>query len=528
MSLTRRFSPIILLMLSINGMVGSAWLFAPLYAAKIAGSGALIAWLIGGIITIVIALTFAELSVLFPVAGGTAQIPQMSHGTLTSFIVSWIAWLSSLTMAPIEVQAILQYASTYFPSLMYLHAGVPLLSGVGFLWATFLMLMFCVVNALSYKGLVRFNFLLFLFKVIVILLVIAALMHTQFYSTNFYDLHSNITSLSGWKAILAAVATGGIAFAFTGFKHGVELAGETKNLAVALPLAIIGSIVCCLILYCGLQIAFIGALKPDVLTNGWANLTFQGDIGPFAGLALALGLIWLVKLLYIDAVVSPAGAGLIFVTSTARILFAMSQIGYVPKWVSYLNKQNFPVAAIFVNFVLGMFLFLPLPGWQAMVSFLVSGMVLSYAMGPIALMCMRYQLPDEKRHFRLYGATFICPLAFYFCNLLSYWTGWETISKLAIALLIGIILFVLAMVRGRLLVTSLGLKSSIWLVPYLCGMVLISYLGSFGGRNIIPFGWDFVVIAIFSLVIFYLAIKNRATTTDLVTNDQLAAIANIP
>src|SRR5580700_5983309 len=121
MTLNRRFTPISLLMLSINGMVGSAWLFAPLYAAKIAGSAAVIAWLIGGIATAIIALTFAELSVLFPVAGGTAQIPQISHGTFTSFIVSWIAWLSALTMAPIEVQAILQYASTYFSSLIYMN-----------------------------------------------------------------------------------------------------------------------------------------------------------------------------------------------------------------------------------------------------------------------------------------------------------------------------------------------------------------------------------------------------------------------
>src|SRR5476649_421714 len=131
MALNRRFTPMTLLMLSINGMVGSAWLFAPLYAAKIAGSGAIIAWLIGGLGTAVIAITFAELSVLFPVAGGTAQIPQMSHGTLTSFIVGWIAWLAALTMAPIEVQAILQYASTYFSSLVYLKEGVPILTGFG-------------------------------------------------------------------------------------------------------------------------------------------------------------------------------------------------------------------------------------------------------------------------------------------------------------------------------------------------------------------------------------------------------------
>src|SRR6185295_3337562 len=129
MELNRRFSPLTLLMISINGMVGSAWLFAPLYAAKIAGSQAIIAWLIGGAATALIALTFAELSVMLPVAGGTAQIPQLSHGVFTSFTISWVAWLSALTMAPIEVQAVLQYASTYFTALITLKNGVPVLTG---------------------------------------------------------------------------------------------------------------------------------------------------------------------------------------------------------------------------------------------------------------------------------------------------------------------------------------------------------------------------------------------------------------
>lgn len=512
MTLNRRFTPINLLMISINGMVGSAWLFAPLYAAKIAGPGAIIAWIIGGLATMIIALTFAELSVLFPVAGGTAQIPQLSHGTFTSFNVSWIAWLSALTMAPIEVQAILQYASTYFTSLTYMHNGIPELTAIGLMWATALMLMFCIINIVSYKALVRFNFALFWFKVLVIVLVVAVLIQTSFHPENFAGLGMASVSLTSWQAILTAVATGGVAFAFTGFKHGVELAGETKRLAIAIPLAIVGSVVGCLILYIGLQVAFIGALEPSLIANGWRHISFVGDVGPFAGLAAGLGLAWLVKILYIDAVISPSGAGLIYVTSTARVLYAMSQIGYVPAWLSKLNKQDFPVAAIMVNFVIGMFLFLPLPGWQAMVSFLVSGMVISYAMGPIALLCMRLELPNEPRRFRLPAATVICLLAFYFCNLLSYWCGWDTIYKLAIAMLVGVVFFGIAALRGSIKTQStLGLKSGIWVVPYLSGLVLISYLGSFGGKNVIPFGWDFLVIALFSTAILYLAVKNRAS-----------------
>jgi amino acid transporter len=514
MELNRRFSPIHLLMLSINGMVGSAWLFAPFYAAKMAGSGAIIAWLIGGIATACIALTFAELSVLFPVAGGTAQIPQLSHGMFTSFVLSWLAWLSALTMAPIEVQAVLLYASTYFTSLTHNVDGNSLLTGVGICWATVMMLTFCIINIASFKGLIRFNFILFLFKISIIIITIITLIKFSFHTENFI-LHSNFTS---WHAILTAVATGGVAFAFTGFKHGVELAGEAKRLTLAIPLAIVGSVICCLILYIGLQIAFIGALTPDSLAQGWNHLSFKGDVGPFAGLAAGLGLMWLLYLLYIDATVSPSGAGLIYVTSTARILYAMSRIGYLPRFLTRLNKQGFPVAAIAVNFMIGMFLFLPLPGWQSMVSFLVSGMVLSYAIGPIALICLRLELPHAKRPFRLPAANIICLLSFYFCNLMSYWTGWDTISKLAIAILIGLFVFFMVCVKNKKPFHTLGFKSGMWLVPYLTGLILISYLGAFGGKQIIPFGWDFLVIGIFSVFSFYLAIHNRSKA---LSNDYL-------
>ncbi len=520
MELNRRFSPATLLMLSINGMIGSAWLFAPLYAAKIAGPAAIIAWIIGGGATVLIALTFAELSVLFPVAGGTAQIPQISHGAFTSFVMSWIAWLSALTMAPIEVQAVLQYASTYFTSLTHSVNGVPVLTQMGLLWATILMFLLCVINIASFKGLVRFNFILFIFKVVVIILTVSMLLNASYHPTNFVGLSF---SQNSWKAILAAVATGGVAFAFTGFKHGVELAGEAKNAAFAIPLAIVGSVVCCMILYIGLQLAFVAALEPSLLAHGWQNVSFIGDVGPFAGLAAALGLIWLLKLLYVDAAVSPLGAGLIYVTSTARILYAMSQIGFVPKFLMRLNKQKFPIVAIFVNFILGMLLFLPLSGWQAMVSFLVSGMVISYAMGPIALLCLRRELPNQKRLFRLPMANLLCLIAFYFCNLMSYWTGWETIYKLALAILIGFIFFALSCVQNQLKNHALGLKAMLWMIPYLGGLVLISYLGAFGGKNIIPFGWDFLVIGIFSIVILFLAVANRAN----VTAQQFAEVGNL-
>ncbi len=519
--LSRRLSPMTLFMLCMNGLIGSGWLFAPLYAAKIAGPASMISWTIGGLASMLIAFTFAELASMLPIAGGTAHIPQLSHGAFTSFILSWIAWLTSLILAPIEVQAVLQYASLYFPSLTHQVNGIPVLSITGYIWAAILMITLCVVNIVNFKALVRFNFILFVFKFSVIFLTIFLIIHARFNPSNFDGALSAAGSIDGWKAILSAVATGGIVLAFNGFKNGVELAGEAKNLKVAIPLATVGSVVACLFLYLGLQICFIGALEPASIANGWGNLSFSGDIGPFVGLAAGLGLFILLKLLYLNSMVSPLSAGLVYVTSTARILYAMSRIGYVPRFLSRLNHQNFPVWAIVVNFVLGMMSFLPLPGWQAMVNFLVSAMVITYAMGPIALLCLRLTLPEKERPFRLPMATPLCWLAFYSCNLFSYWTGWDTISKLAIALCIGLACFSVSYLRGSVKMQRHELKSAMWVLPYLFGLVVISYLGSFGGTNLIPFGWDFLVIAIFSIVILQIAIRSRAVLTSEEVSDYL-------
>lgn len=507
--LARRMSPMTLFMLSVNSIIGSGWLFAPFYAAKIAGSGAIFSWMIGGFAAILISLTFAELSSMLPVAGGTAHVPQLSHGPFASFTLSWIAWLISLLLAPIEVQAVLQYASLYFPMLMQTVNGIPVLAPLGYVWAALLMLSLCLLNVVSYNGLVRFNFVLCIFKFTVMILTIILIFHTRFTPANFAGMSDSVLSASGWQSIFSGVATGGIVLAFNGFKSGVEMAGEAKKLSIAIPLSTVGAVVACLLLYLGLQTCFIGALDPALLKGGWQNLSFSGDIGPFVGLAAGLGLVILLKLLYINSVVSPLGAGLIYVTATARILYAMSKIGYVPKFLSKLNKQHFPVWAIAVNFCLGMLAFLPFPGWQAMVNFLVSAMVITYAMGPIALICLRLTLPEKERPFRLPAANFLCVIAFYCCNLFSYWTGWETISKLSIALLVGFALFILSYLRGVVKMSLTELRSAIWIIPYILGLITMSYLGAFGGKNIIPFGWDFLVVGVFSLFILYLAIQTR-------------------
>ncbi|MCH9770764.1 MAG: hypothetical protein K0U12_07790 [Gammaproteobacteria bacterium] len=53
-------------------------------------------------------------------------------------------------------------------------------------------------------------------------------------------------------------------------------------------------------------------------------------------------------------------------------------------------------------------------------------------------------------------------------------------------------------------------RASLWIWPYFIGISLISYLGNFGhGRDLITHGWDFIVIAIFSALILWVAVYFR-------------------
>jgi hypothetical protein len=158
-----------------------------------------------------------------------------------------------------------------------------------------------------------------------------------------------------------------------------------------------------------------------------------------------------------------------------------------------------------------------------MVNFLVSAMVITYAMGPIALLCLRKTLPNKERPFKLPAANFLCLLAFYSCNLFSYWTGWETISKLSIALIVGFALFAVASMRGVVKMNANDMKAAYWIVPYITGLIIISYLGAFGGTGFIPFGWDFLVVGLFTLGILYLALATRVELNHQEVSDFLAA-----
>ncbi len=489
---------------SLGSIIGSGWLLGALTAATSAGGASTVSWLIAGVIIMLLALVHAELGAAYPLAGGTGRWPRLAFGSLGGFTASWVAWLQAVTIAPIEVIAALSYLDHQWHGLIN---SVGALTPTGLVVASTLMLLFTVINILGARWLAETNTITVLWKIAVPVLTVIVLIAVSFHASNFTA--GGGFAPYGAHGIFAALPLG-VVFAMQGFEQAAQMAGEARNPQRNVPRAVIGSVIVGTLLYLALQIAFIGALSPGNLVSGWANPVSKGDFGPYATLATGLGLGWLAVMLYIDAFISPAGTGLIYVGTSARLSYALGHAGYVPRGVSRISNRGVPYVSIVLAFVVGMICFLPFPSWHSLVGLVTSATVIMYGFAPITLLALRRADPNRARPYRLPAAPVLAPLAFIAANEIIYWTPWTTVGKLMLAIVAGYALFGIAYALGHPIERPpLDPWSLVWILPWFTGLTVISYLGQYGGTKLIPPWIDLGVVAAFSLVICYLAVRLR-------------------
>lgn len=504
--LKRQIGFIGLIWASTGSIIGSGWLFGAQKALGVAGPAAIISWVIGGVAVLILALVHAELGGMYPVAGGTARFPHFAFGGLAGASFGWFSWLQAVTVAPIEVEAMITYAQHYSFGKGWVDPSNGLLTGWGIFVAIIIMAVVTAINFFSVRVLSHTNSAATWWKVGIPVLTIFVLAIASFHGSNFTA--ANGFNPYGLHGILSAVSTSGIIFAFLGFEQADQLAGESKNPKRDIPRAVIGSVIIGIIIYVALQIVFLGALPSSMTQGTWASASYHALTGPFAQVAMVAGFGWLAWILYVDAIVSPGGTGLIYVTATSRVSFGLSRNGYFPAIFEKTTKRGIPWFGLIIAFAIGCVCFLPFPSWQSLVGLITSASVLMYAGAPLAMAALRRRMPNADRPYRLPGAVVLAPLSFIIANLIIMWSGWTTDWKLGIAVIIGYIVLTLnQLLNLNPVKPPLNWKSAQWLPVYLIGMGLIVFLSDFGPLKHpwFPLGWDFVAVGVFSLIIFYWA-----------------------
>ena len=446
-----------LTMISLGSIIGSGWLLGALTAAKVAGAASLISWILAGLVLALLALVHAELGSTYPVSGGTARFPFMVFGALGGFTGGWMAWIQAVTIAPIEVEATLGYLNSKYIHLALLN-GNGTLTAKGIGIGALFMLVFTIINIMGVCWLAESNTIATYWKILIPTITIFALLFSVFHTSNFS-------------------ASGG--FAPYGF-HGVFAA-----LLWAAPIKGVGA------------------------------------FGPYATLATNAGIGWLATLLVIDAVVSPAGTGLIYIGTSSRLAYGLGRNDYFPRVISKVSARGVPLISICICFVVGMLAFLPFPSWAGLVGLVTSATVIMYAMAPVSLAGLRRKDPDRPRAYRLPAAGVLCPVAFICANFIVYFAGFSTIFWLYVFVAVGFVIFAgyqAALPPPRR--TIIEWRSAYWIVPWLAALIIVSWLGNYDGVPPTVFGvtllaihhlgqWvDLAVLAAVSLAIYYWAVHS--------------------
>ncbi|MDG3010234.1 APC family permease [Rhodococcus sp. D2-41] len=491
----------------VGSVIGSGWLFSTMYAAQSAGPAALISWVIAGALMLMIALVFAELGIVRPESGGLVRYPLYSNGRLAASIIGWAMWLSYVANPPSEASAVVQYASSWWPGVYDAHTSD--LTVLGRVVAVVLMAVFVALNYYGVKWFARSNNIVTAVKVCIPIITVILLLASGFgANSSAGGLPENIGRYGfapyGITASLGAIASGGLIYAYTGFRNIVELSGEARNARRDIPRAIIFTIVFSILLYLGLQLGYLGALPGTELAKaaGWHGVNLNS---PFADIATMLGFTWLSWLLIADSSISPSGSGIVYTAANARNVFGLAKNGFFPSLVMRVSERTgVPGIAMLLNFAVGVLFLVALPSWHSIVEVLSALVALTFSIGSVSLMVFRNVGLGNARS-RLPGMRVIAPAAFAVSSLVIFWQDWGTLWKTTIPLAIGLAWFVVSFARGDR--NSGDLAGGAWLVVYIVFVYGVAAFGNYGGRADIPQPWDSVIVAVGALTMYFWAVR---------------------
>jgi len=506
-----------LMFVSLGSIIGSGWLLGALTAARVAGPASVISWILAACMLALLALTYAELGATYPVAGGAARYPYYSHGPIVGFAAGWASWLQAVFIAPIEVLAVITYVNSvdwvnqHFNMITGGMGGPGLLNGTGLVVAVVLMLLFTTMNLAGAKFLSDSNMIIVIWKTVVPVLAIVVVASLQFNGSNFVAGGGFMPF--GFHGVFAAL-TGGVVFSLQGFEQAAQLAGEARNPEKDVSRAILIAMAIGALLYSLLQVAMIGGLEPRNIVNGWAQPlgTNPSAYGAWYTLALAVGAGWLAKMIIIDAVISPAGTGIVYVATSARLSYALGEEREMPSALTQTNNKGVPVVSVLVSTVVGLVAFGPFKSWAALVNVITAATAIMYAFGPVSLASLHKVDGERPRPYRMPKPALLLPAAFCSANLIIYWGGFDITWKLVCAMGVGFVLFAIGAWRAKTN-AYLTLRNAVWIAPWLGGQVLIGWCGRYGAgaRNLLPAWIDIAIVIIFALSIFYWAVSVAST-----------------
>jgi APA family basic amino acid/polyamine antiporter len=478
-SLKRALGAVNLTALGIGAIIGTGiFVLTGTVAAQNAGPAVVLSFILAGVASVFAALCYSEFASLVPMAGSAYAYGYATLGELVAWIIGWdlileyavgaitvaIGWSGyvvsllhdfGIDIPPalsaargielISVPAALAEALKIKPG--WVGASASLLeqiraagtdpttlahvTAIFNLPAVIIIFVVTVLLVVGIKESAGFNDLIVLVKLAVVVIFIVGAAHaiTQVNWHPFIPRNTGQSGHFGWSGIMTGA--GIVFFAYVGFDAVSTAAQEARNPQRDMPIAIIGSLLICTLLY-----ILVSGIATGVVPYGQLDVP-----DPIAVVADHAGLNWMGRLIKLGAVAGLSSVILVMLLGQSRVFYAMARDGLLPPFVSRVHPRFQTPWITSIVTGIGVAIASALFTVREAGSLCSIGTLLAFVIVSIGVLVLRVREPHLERKFATPMIWFVAPAGALSALALMAALPWPTWRRLIIWFVIGMVVY---------------------------------------------------------------------------------------
>jgi basic amino acid/polyamine antiporter, APA family len=319
-SLKPRLSLLDATAINIGAIIGAGIFVVTGIVAGLAGSAMLISLVLAAIVSLLTALSIAELSAALPKEGGSYEFAYELISPFVGFTAGWMWLISNIFVGTALALGFSQYLASLFPETPIKPTAIVIIA------------IFAVVNFLGAKSSAAINNLLVGAKLLILAFFVA-----------FGALHMKAANLTPFDVFKPGVLYGAyfVFFAFTGFARVSLLSEEVQDAKRNVPRSIILALLISTIVYIAVGLVAVGLVGPEKLKD---------SVSPLVTAISSTGVTAASLILSVGGVLATASVLLTTILGVSRLSYTMAEKSDLPKVFARLHhKFDTPYLAIFLS-----------------------------------------------------------------------------------------------------------------------------------------------------------------------------------
>ncbi|KAI8874781.1 hypothetical protein K501DRAFT_264703 [Backusella circina FSU 941] len=336
-------------MIALGGTIGTGLFMASGKAVASGGpGGALVGYMIVGILVFCVMMSLGEMAAYIPVAGSFSHFATRFADPSLGFCVGWVYWANWAVGVAVELTGV----------AMIMEYWVQSVNSV--IWSVICLAILVAINVFSVKGYGEVEYWMSFIKILVVIIfiIVGICVDTGaaggvYYGVSNFHLPGGAFPY-GFLGVFNVFITA--AFSFNGVEIVGITAGESANPHKTVPAAV-KQVFVRIVLFYILSMLIIGLIIPyndPQLLQGSDNIA----VSPFTLVFEKAGAAWAADLMNAVILVTMISAGNSGVYSSSRTLLSLANDGYAPRIFKFVNRWGIPIWSVLATCVVGCLAFL--------------------------------------------------------------------------------------------------------------------------------------------------------------------------